>query len=60
MEAHVYGIGERFFNFEKLLIFGDKNVGKSTFLKRISKADFDSHYDPSTCKDKLNYYYNNS
>jgi len=51
MEAHVYGIDEKFFNFKKLLIFGDKNVGKSTFLKRICKLDFDLWYSPSPCKD---------
>jgi GTPase SAR1 family protein len=50
MEAHVNDNKDKFFNFQKLLIFGDKNVGKSCFVTRICKADFDANYAPSPRK----------
>jgi GTPase SAR1 family protein len=50
MEAHVSDNKDKYFNFQKLLIFGDKNVGKSCFVSRICKADFDPNYVPSPCK----------
>jgi hypothetical protein len=50
MEAHKANNNDKYFNFQKLLVFGDKNVGKSCFVKRISKSDFDNTYSPSPCK----------
>ena len=56
MEAHVSDNKDKYFNFQKLLIFGDKNVGKSCFVSRICKADFDPNYVPSPCKLISNYH----
>lgn len=45
-----YNIGEKYHSYNKILIFGDKSVGKSTFVKRIGNIDFESAYVPSNCK----------
>jgi GTPase SAR1 family protein len=40
---------EKFFNYHKILIFGDDAVGKTSFVNRINKKDFEMMYTPSDC-----------
>jgi GTPase SAR1 family protein len=46
MESYINS-PDKYYNFQKILIFGDKQVGKSAFVKRISKSDYESAYVPS-------------